>query len=81
VCVKCEAILRRKAVPTYALANHLWIGSVPLELQGLSFAEKMLIARVRHTQCVVRVASGRGKLMGNVVMFESPIAKVYHTLP
>ncbi|KAJ7259106.1 hypothetical protein B0H12DRAFT_1014588, partial [Mycena haematopus] len=77
VCVKCEKALRKKTVPNFALANHLWIGSVPPELSALTFAEKILISKVRHNRCVVRVASGRGKLIGNVIMFESPIAKVY----
>ncbi|KAF8205243.1 hypothetical protein K438DRAFT_1514527, partial [Mycena galopus ATCC 62051] len=79
VCLKCEKALRRKRAPTHALANGLWIGHVPWQLRDLSFAERILIAKVRHNRCVVRVASGRGKLMGNVVMFESPVAKVYNT--
>ncbi|KAJ7300452.1 hypothetical protein DFH08DRAFT_919268 [Mycena albidolilacea] len=31
--------------------------------------------------CVVRVASGRGKLVANAIMFATPIRKVYDTLP
>ncbi|KAJ6474261.1 hypothetical protein C8R45DRAFT_768417, partial [Mycena sanguinolenta] len=81
VCVDCESSLLRNIVPTHALANHLWIGQVPWQLRDLKFAEQILIAKVRHNRCVVRVASGRGKMMANTIMFPSPIAKVYHTLP
>ncbi|KAJ6474179.1 hypothetical protein C8R45DRAFT_1160371, partial [Mycena sanguinolenta] len=89
VCVDCESSLRRNIVPTHALANHLWIGQVPWQLRDLKFAEQILIAKVRHNlggaarriACVVRVVSGRRKMMANAIMFPSPISKVYHTLP
>ncbi|KAJ7019610.1 hypothetical protein C8F04DRAFT_975459 [Mycena alexandri] len=41
--------------PPLALANGFWIGTVPEVLKGLSFAEKMLIARIRHNRCLVRI--------------------------
>ncbi|KAF8134058.1 hypothetical protein K438DRAFT_1482473, partial [Mycena galopus ATCC 62051] len=78
VCTECESALRRHVAPTHSLSNHLWLGEVPWQLKDLSFAEKMLIAKVRHNRCVVRVASGRGKLTGNAIMFASPVAKVYN---
>ncbi|KAJ7853114.1 hypothetical protein B0H13DRAFT_1500221, partial [Mycena leptocephala] len=56
----------------------LWIGAVPWQLRGLSFAEKMLISKVRHNRCVVRVASGRGKMGANAIMFATPVVKVYN---
>ncbi|KAJ7869352.1 hypothetical protein B0H13DRAFT_1635303, partial [Mycena leptocephala] len=49
----------------------------PCQLQDLSLAEKMLVARVRHNRCVVRVASGRGKLSANAIMFPTPIVQIY----
>ncbi|KAJ6464414.1 hypothetical protein C8R45DRAFT_787333, partial [Mycena sanguinolenta] len=81
VCVKCESSMRRHTVPNNALANNLWIGEIPWQLKDLKFAEQMLIARVRHNRCVVRVASGRGKMMANAIMFQNPIVQVYHKLP
>ncbi|KAJ6467370.1 hypothetical protein C8R45DRAFT_764232, partial [Mycena sanguinolenta] len=81
VCVKCEESLRRHAIPTHALVNHLWIGQIPWQLRDLKFAEQMLIAKVRHNRCVVRVASGRGKMMANAIMFQSPVIQVYQKLP
>ncbi|KAF8160492.1 hypothetical protein K438DRAFT_1456901, partial [Mycena galopus ATCC 62051] len=79
VCTECEKGLRRNVAPTHSLSNHLWLGEIPWQLKDLSFAEKMLITKVRHNRCVVRVASGRGKLTGNAIMFASPVAKIYHT--
>ncbi|KAJ6489138.1 hypothetical protein C8R45DRAFT_826718, partial [Mycena sanguinolenta] len=81
ICVKCETAMCRHAVPNHALANNLWIGPVPWQLRDLKFAEQMLIARVRHNRCVVRVASGRGKMMANAIMFHTPVVQVYHKLP
>ncbi|KAJ7508118.1 hypothetical protein B0H11DRAFT_1660674, partial [Mycena galericulata] len=71
VCTDCEDRLLRGIVPLKSLADHIWIGRVPWQLQDLSFAEKMLISRVRHNRCVIRVASGRGKLSANAIMFNS----------
>ncbi|KAJ7133234.1 hypothetical protein C8R44DRAFT_611372 [Mycena epipterygia] len=81
VCVDCEERLRKNVLPLFSLANEIWIGEVPCQLRDLSFAEKMLIAKVRHNRCVVRVASGRGKMSANAVMFAAPVVKVYNILP
>ncbi|KAJ7900823.1 hypothetical protein B0H13DRAFT_1550350, partial [Mycena leptocephala] len=67
VCVDCEARLLRGTIPLKSLANNIWIGAVPWQLRGLCFAEKILISKVRHTRCVVRVASGRGKMSASTV--------------
>ncbi|KAJ7893675.1 hypothetical protein B0H14DRAFT_2334712, partial [Mycena olivaceomarginata] len=81
VCADCEARLLNNLRPLRSLANHLWVGKVPWQLQDLSYAEKMLVAKVRHNRCVVRVASGRGKLSANAIMFANPTMKVYNILP
>ncbi|KAJ6548077.1 hypothetical protein B0H10DRAFT_1851609 [Mycena sp. CBHHK59/15] len=41
----------------------------------------MLIARVRHNRCVIRLASVSGKMSANAIMFATPIVKVYNILP
>ncbi|KAH7870207.1 uncharacterized protein C8R40DRAFT_1057573, partial [Lentinula edodes] len=47
----------------------------------------MLIARVRHSKCFVRVqvgssnGNGHCKLVSNVIAFENPIPKIYDVLP
>ncbi|KAJ7888215.1 hypothetical protein B0H13DRAFT_1888530 [Mycena leptocephala] len=68
-------------LPFRSLANFTWIGRAPWQLQDLSFADKRLVARVRHNRCVVRVASGRRKLSTNAIMFPTPIVQIYNVLP
>jgi len=81
VCNACRADLRNNKVPRLALANNLWLGPVPHVLKKLTFVEKILIAKVRHTCAFVKVASGMRKMKANIVAFESPIQKIYNILP
>ena len=81
ICGTCLNVLKKNKRPLKSLANHLWIGKVPKALEGLTYGEKMLIARVRHNQCLVRVSSGRAKMIANAIMFTNPTVKVYKKLP
>lgn len=68
VCKGCLSELKEGRTPADSLANGLWLGEVPPQLQNLSFTEKMLIARVKHNHCIVKVhMSGMSKLCANVV--------------
>src|SRR5882762_1447486 len=44
VCSTCVESLDKKKMPVLALANGLWIGEIPYELQDLTYAEQLLIA-------------------------------------
>ncbi|KAL6303490.1 hypothetical protein BKA93DRAFT_734797 [Sparassis latifolia] len=78
----CVRSLQKEVVPVSALANGLWLGEVPNELQDLSWTEQMLISRVMHNYCVVRVASsGMHKMRANAICHAVPIPKVYSVLP
>jgi len=81
ICNGCRKDIRKAKVPRLALANNLWLGKVPDQLKNLTFVEKILIARVRHTCAFVKVASGMRKMKANIVAFESPIPKIYNILP
>jgi len=81
ICVACQTSLESGLTPKYALANGLWLGTVPPQLQNLSFAEQLLISRVRRNRCVVQVSSGMHKMKANVIMFENPMPKIYQRLP
>ena len=64
------------------MANNLWLGEVPRVLRDLNFVERLLVARIRHNCCFVKVASsGLKKMTAHVIAFESPLPKVYHFLP
>ena len=73
ICKPCKNAVSCGKVPKFALARGLWIGKVPDELQDLSFAEQLLIARVRHNQCIFRVAKRMHKMIANAVTFEKNI--------
>ena len=81
VCFTCIESLDKKKMPTLALANGLWIGEIPDELQGLTYAEQLLIARVRHNRCIVKVSSGMHKMRANAISFSNPMPKIYKVLP
>ncbi|PPQ75527.1 hypothetical protein CVT24_013233 [Panaeolus cyanescens] len=81
ICDTCRRCIREGKVPRLALANGLWIGQVPVQLKRLRFAERLLVARIRHTCAYVKVASGMRKMKANVIAFENPIPKVYNKLP
>jgi hypothetical protein len=53
VCSSCCASLKSGKIPTISLANGLWLGLIPDVLSCLTFAEKMMIARVRYTPAFV----------------------------
>jgi hypothetical protein len=81
VCSICVESLEKGNVPVLALANGLWVGEIPNELQDLTYAEQLLIARVRHNRCIVQVSSGMFKMRANAISFANPMPKIYNVLP
>jgi len=81
VCHTCIASLEKKKLPTLALANGLWVGEIPDELQDLTYTEQLLIARVYHKRCIVKVSSGMHKMHANAISFSNPMPKIYNVLP
>ncbi|KAJ6581755.1 hypothetical protein B0H19DRAFT_927707, partial [Mycena capillaripes] len=77
ICVECETGLNNNIVPKLALARHNWVGEIPDQLKGLTYAEGIMIARVRHNRCVIRVNSGRVRMSANAIMFTQPVLSVY----
>jgi hypothetical protein len=55
VCAICVEFLEKGKRPILALANGLWVGEIQNELQDLTDAEQLLIARVHHNRCIVKV--------------------------
>lgn len=68
-------------MPSTALANGLWIGAVPKVLQELNWIERMLVARVRHNYCIVKVKMGAKALRANAISYSIPMPRVYSVLP
>src|SRR5204863_9459076 len=51
----CHNQLSKDHQPSKALANFQWVGPVPEELQGLTWIEELLIARVHVCGSIVRL--------------------------
>jgi hypothetical protein len=81
ICNKCYKSMAKGKRPLLALANGKWLGEVSTELSDLSYAEQLLIARIRHNRCIVRVSSGMHKMRANAVTFANPTPKIYDKLP
>jgi hypothetical protein len=81
ICQDCADALKKRKMPKLALANGSWIGDVPDALQNLTYAERLLISRIFYSNFVIRVGAGQKKMKANVVMFEKPMPKIFHTLP
>ena len=81
ICTRCHKSMTAGKVPKVALANGMWLGQVPSELADLTFAEQLLVARVRHNRCLVRVSSGWHKMTANAISFANPTPIVYDVLP
>jgi hypothetical protein len=81
MCNNCEKYLTKGKVPLFALANGMWLGEVPEQLKSLTYAEQMLIARVQHNHCIVRVSSGMRKMQANAISFANPMSQIYDVLP
>ena len=81
ICKECYKFLKKGKTPDNALCNGFWVGKIPEELACLTYVEQLLISRVRHNRCIIKVASGRYKMHANAITFHNPIAKIYDTLP
>jgi hypothetical protein len=90
-CDSCWSSLdKTRRMPALALANNLFRGPVPPELQGLTLAEQILISRYRARVFLVKLLGDSGKsdpatrqtaLKGTVVSFEQDTVKAIDTLP
>jgi hypothetical protein len=58
MCNRCHISLNANKLPRISLPNGMWLGHIPSALSDLTFAEQLLVARVRHNRCLVRVSSG-----------------------
>jgi len=81
LCKTCNKSLEKGKIPVNALCNGFWLGKIPDELACLTYVEQLLISRVRHNRCIIKVASGRYKMHANAITFHNPVTKIYDTLP
>ena len=55
VCMECIRALDLDRVPTFSLANRLWIGRVPHELAYLTLPERLLIAKYFPAAYIIKL--------------------------
>ena len=55
VCVECLSALKRNRIPRLSLANYLYRGKLPSELQDLTWVEEMVCAKYQSTAHVTRI--------------------------
>ncbi|CAF0766459.1 unnamed protein product [Adineta steineri] len=88
ICQECFSALVKDKVPMFSVANKMWIGDVPFELQQLTIAEETLISLYRHNSCVVKLQSpfhhystAQSALKGNVITFMHDMPNIVTSLP
>lgn len=55
VCSDCVSALNSNKFPKMALANHTLRGRVPSELSALTFVERRIVARIRMSNCILKL--------------------------
>lgn len=55
VCMECLRVLRSDKTPPFALANGMWIGSIPHELAYLTLPERLLIAKYFPAAYIIKL--------------------------
>src|SRR4051812_41769162 len=75
-------ILKKKQSSTKLISKWFMDRKYSFRTTNLTYAEKFLIARIRHNHCIIRVkSSGHSKMRANAILFQNPIPKVYDILP
>lgn len=85
VCNACHKSLQSNRLPPESLANYRWTGSVPPQLQDLTWMEELLIARAHLTGRIVRLqnrnSTSHFSLKGHVILLPQDTTKLLNILP
>ena len=87
-CVKCHNALSKEQIPKFSAANNMWLGNIPVELQGLTIPEEKLISLYRHNSCIIKLHSpfhstttAQAALKGNCITFLQNVPNIVNSLP
>jgi hypothetical protein len=87
-CVKCHDALSKEQIPKFSAANNMWLGDIPIELQGLTIPEEKLISLYRHNSCIIKLHSpfhstttAQAALKGNCITFLQNVPNIVNSLP
>lgn len=76
ICPVCWNDLKKnkQKIPSRCVANKMWLGDIPKELENLTIPEQHLISLYRHNQCIMKFESvfhsletQQSKLKGNCI--------------
>ena len=88
LCLMCHELLSKGSIPKFSPANNLWLGEIPVELQGLTIPEEKLISLYRHNSCIIKLYSpfhststAQAALRGNCFTFLQNIPNIANSLP
>ncbi|CAF1357094.1 unnamed protein product, partial [Adineta steineri] len=88
ICIECWSSLTKEKIPKFSVANKVWMGDIPKELQGLTIPEQRLIAIYRHNSCIVKLhssfhstATAQSAIKGNCISFPQNVVNIAATLP
>ncbi|CAF1185962.1 unnamed protein product [Adineta steineri] len=88
LCQKCSNSLSKEQIPKFSVANNIWLGDIPVELQGLTIPEEKLISLHRHNSCIIKLqspfhsmATAQGALKGNCITFLQNTPNIVNSLP
>ena len=88
ICQSCHTALKMShndIPPSRALANHRWIGSVPEELQGLTWLKELFISRSHQIQKIIRLgcpdSTAYFALKGHAILLPQNTTPFLHLLP
>ncbi|CAF1325294.1 unnamed protein product [Adineta steineri] len=87
LCQKCSNGLSKQQIPKFSVANNMWLGDIPVELQGLTIPEEKLISLHRHNSCIIKLqspfhsmATAQGALKGNCITFLQNTPNIVNSL-
>jgi hypothetical protein len=88
LCQKCHISLSKEKIPKFSVANNMWLGDTPKELQGLTIPEEKLISLYRHNSCIIKLQSpfhstttAQTALKGNCITFLQNVPNIVTSLP
>ncbi|CAF3859271.1 unnamed protein product [Adineta steineri] len=88
LCQKCHSALLKKSIPKFSTDNNMWLGDIPIELQGLTIPEQKLISLYRHNSCIIKLHSpfhsattAQPALKGNCITFLQNVPNIVDSLP
>ena len=88
-CGLCWRCLRKGSTPDLSLANHLFLGDVPVELRGLTVVEEAMISRCRAKSWIIQLREVEGSsvpnaqrgMRGHIIVFPQDPERVVNLLP